>query len=292
MVSCLAADLDQWRQSALAAAAAFDVELAEVDWLLRELAGLDGLTLRLLRSTDPPLELACSLAELDRVWQVRLRERSPIQYCVGQMTWRRFRLRVSPAVLIPRPETELIVEIAQARLAGSVVRRLADIGTGTGAIALGLVDLFPEATVDAVDVSGAALAIARANCDRYPELRSRVRFLEGSWLEPLAGMGLLDGLLSNPPYIPSAMVDELEPEVRDYEPRLALDGGVTGLDGVGRLVMDGAGLLRSGGLWLVEHMLGQSGAIVGLLEADGRYDKIEVHYDWAGCDRFVSAMRR
>lgn len=289
MVSCSAEALINWRQSALRAAAALAVEPREVDWLLRELAGLDGLTLRLLRSTDPPLELACGLTDLDRLWQRRLRDRSPIQYGLGYTTWRNFRLRVSPAVLIPRPETELMIELAQERLVGQALT-LADVGTGSGAIALGLAEGFPEAQVYGVDVSSAALAVARLNCEAYGDLGQRIQLREGSWLEPLAGLRL-DGLLSNPPYIPSAIVDKLEPEVRDHEPRLALDGGVTGLDGIVQLVDGGAALLRSGGLWMVEHMLGQSGAIVALIEGDGRYRRIEVHHDWAGCDRFVSAIR-
>jgi release factor glutamine methyltransferase len=311
MVACSAQALYEWRQSALGAAAATRpltgaeslgeavdeaVEMAEVDWLLREMGGLDGLRLRLLRPQDSPVELACGLAQIDRVWQARLRDRSPIQYGVGHMTWREFRLRVSPAVLIPRPETELMIEIAGAKLAGRA-DCLADVGTGSGAIALGLAAGFKSARVYGLDRSEAALGIARENCLAYGaagQPGERVTLLEGNWLEPLAEViapGELDGLFSNPPYIPSAIVETLQPEVRDHEPRLALDGGETGLDAFRPLAIGGK-LLRSGGLWIVEHMVGQSGAIVDLLNATGGYENIEVHLDWNRCDRFVSAIRR
>ncbi len=302
MATCSAQALCEWRRSALGSAAAFAelfgagaVELAEVDWLLREMGGLGGLQVRLLRPTDSPVELACELAQIDRVWQARLQDRSPIQYGVGYMTWREFRLRVSPAVLIPRPETELMIELAVSMLTGRS-DCLVDVGTGSGAIALGLAAGFPAARVYGIDLSPEALAVARDNCLTYGFSGGpgeRVTLLEGCWLEPLAGLvsaGELDGLFSNPPYIPSAIVETLDPEVRDHEPRLALDGGETGLDAFHQLAIGGS-LLRSGGLWLVEHMVGQSGAIMTLLAETGTYKNIEVHYDWNGCDRFVSAIR-
>jgi release factor glutamine methyltransferase len=301
MVACSAQSLYEWRLSALGSAAALaeslrgGVEEAEVDWLLGEMGGLDRLRLRLLRPMDGPVELACDLAQIDRVWQARLRDRSPIQYGVGHMTWREFRLRVSPGVLIPRPETELIIEIGVTKLTGRA-DCLVDVGTGSGAIALGLAAGFPRAQVYGIDLSPEALAVARENCLTYGtagEPGERVTLLEGSWLDPLAGVvavGELDGLFSNPPYIPSAIVETLEPEVRDHEPRLALDGGETGLDAFRQLAIGGS-FLRPGGLWIVEHMVGQASAIVTLLNQTGGYKDIEIHHDWNGCDRFVSAIR-
>ena len=288
--------LGQWRSAARQQSIAANVPTEEVDWLLRELTGLDRLTLRLAFSSDKPVTLPISLAELTQLWQRRLHDRVPVQYLTGIAPWRQFTLQVSPAVLIPRPETELLIDLALKSsptppLPHSPTPHWADLGTGSGAIALGLATAFPTAHIHAVDRSPAALAIAQTNTIANG-LGDRIQFYTGSWLQPLAHLkGRLDGLVSNPPYIPSQMVRSLQPEVTQHEPHLALDGGADGLDCVRELINTAPDYLRSGGVWLVELMAGQAAAVAELLQQQGSYRQIRIHPDLAGLDRFVVAYR-
>ncbi len=282
-------DLWQWRQQAQAA----DAELAdELDWLLQA-AGLDPLSLRLESFKHSELRLNWSLAELDQLWQRRIQAKVPVQYLAGETAWRQFLLTVSPAVLIPRPETELLIDLAKI-LATAAPAQLqtghwADLGTGSGAIALGLAAAFPAATVHAVELSAAALQIAQQNAAR---LGLSVQFYQGSWFAPLTQLrGQLSAMVANPPYIPQAMIAELQPEVAQHEPHLALDGGLDGLDCIRKLVEAAPAFLIPGGLWLVELMAGQARDVVQLLEQQGEYHLIQIHLDLSGIQRFVSAYR-
>ncbi len=293
-----------WWRSARQQAIAANISPAEADWLLLESADVAALELRLgsLQQREQ-VELKRSLADLQHLWQRRVQNLEPVQYLTGSTPWRNFSLIVSPAVLIPRPETELIIDLA----AGSETLHptpshptpsphptphWADLGTGSGAIALGLAVAFPDAVVHAVDCSGEALAIARANA-AASDLQTRIQFYQGSWLEPLQHLkGKLSGILSNPPYIPSQMVLELQPEVTRHEPHLALDGGEDGLDCLRHLVTAAPEYLRSGGVWLVELMAGQAAAVRQLLEQNGNYQNIQVHPDLASIERFIRAYRR
>lgn len=283
-----------WLHQIRQQAATHGVNELELEWLLQTCAGLDRLQLRLLRPDEPgELSLDCSLEQLDELWQRRLDRRCPVQYLAGRVQWRDFELTVGPGVLIPRPETEELVDLAIAALETTpelAHHPWADIGTGSGAIALGLARLRPDLPIYAVDCSPEALAIACTNVEALG-LRSQVTLLEGRWLEPLPPEPL-GGLLSNPPYIPGHTVDELAPEVRLHEPRLALDGGEDGLDAYRVLIPAAAERLVSSGFWAVEHMAGQGEAIAELLRRDGRWDDIRLHHDYAGHDRFVSAHRR
>ncbi|HEY9628736.1 MAG TPA: peptide chain release factor N(5)-glutamine methyltransferase [Coleofasciculaceae cyanobacterium] len=298
MISGLA--LWQWRQQAQQQAIAAQVPIAELDWLLQELAGLDRLSLRLESfKNSPAIALPIALAELSHLWEQRLSDRIPIQYLVGKTPWRNLSLQVSPAVLIPRPETELLIDLAVAAAQTADLQQgdWADLGTGSGAIAIGLAAALPQATLHAVDVSAAALAVAQRNArQNIPHNASwrgdRIQFYQGSWFEPLSHLqGQLCGVVSNPPYIPSALVPQLQPEVAQHEPHLALDGGKDGLDAIRTLVALAPDFLRSGGLFLSEMMAGQAEQVVDLLEA-AAYQDIQVHKDLAGVDRFVLAYRR
>ena len=280
-----------WRRQAQQQAIAHDIPAAELDWLLQEMTGLDRLSLRLeLFKEQPQISLRLPFAELMQLWDQRIATRTPVQYLAGTTTWRNFVLQVSPAVLIPRPETEEIIDLAK-QLAAFQQGHWADLGTGSGAIALGLADAFPEASVHAIDRSGEALAIAQQNAEQLG-LASRIQFYQGDWFEPIAPLqGNLSGMVSNPPYIPSHLIAELQPEVSRHEPHLALDGGTDGLDCIRRLVSAAPLYLKSGGVWLIELMQGQADAVAQLLEAQGSYRQIQVHADLAGIDRFVSAIR-
>ncbi|MEH2328592.1 peptide chain release factor N(5)-glutamine methyltransferase [Nostoc sp.] len=281
----------QWRNAALKAAGATDVPSMEVDWLLLEVAGLDRLALRLESFKNwPQIQLQLPLEELDQLWQRRLNDRLPVQYIAGVTTWRQFKIAVSSAVLIPRPETECLIDLAEAS-ASNVSGHWADLGTGSGAIALGLADVLPKATIHAADYSLEALAIARSNADNLG-LADRIQFYQGCWWEPLTFLkGQFSGMVSNPPYIPTSTLATLQPEVVNHEPHLALDGGVDGLDCIRHLIKISPSYLQSGGVWLIEMMTGQADAVRELLQNQGSYCKIQIHADLAGIERFALAYK-
>ena len=286
-------ELYRWYQQAKQEAIANNIQPDEVDWLLQTVTNLDSLSLRLgsfkERST---IESDRPLSDLIQLWQQRLHERLPVQYLVETVFWRRFQLRVNPAVLIPRPETELIIDIARENnLITQGEQHWVDLGTGSGAIALGLAEIFPQATIHAVDVSWGALKIARENAVNS-KLEQNIRFYRGSWWNPLNFLeDKVTGMVSNPPYIPTAEIDNLQPEVA-HEPRLALDGGDDGLDDIRCLVKNAPRYLVSGGIWLVELMMGQADTVAKLLEQQGEYSNIKIYQDLNGIERFVLAYRR
>lgn len=294
--------LSQWRMLARQQAIAAAIAIEEVDWLLQDLAGLDRPSLQLQTVRDKTdLWLKLPLSELTALWQRRLSDRIPIQYLTGIAPWRQFLLNVSPAVLIPRPETEYLIDLAIAAIkmapdSECSTSRLshghwADLGTGSGAIALGLATAFPRAVIHAVDRSAAALAIAQSNARQY-NLSDCIQFYEGSWLQPLEPLkGKLNGMVANPPYIPSAMVPALQPEVAQHEPHLALDGGADGLDCLRHLIAAAPNYLQPGGIWLVEMMAGQAITVADLLHQQGSYCQIQIYPDLAGIDRFALAYR-
>jgi release factor glutamine methyltransferase len=255
----------QWRSSAINAAIATDVSPSEVDWLLQEVAGLDRLALRLESFKDwSTIALKLPLEDLEHLWQRRLNDRLPVQYIAGVTPWRQFKIAVSSAVLIPRPETEYLIDLAVVAARGATLLQQghwADLGTGSGAIALGLADVLSKATIHAVDCSSDALAIAQQNA-LNSALADRIRFYQGSWWEPLELLkGQFSGMVSNPPYIPTNTVSTLQPEVLDHEPHLALDGGTDGLDCIRHLIEISPTYLRPGGVWLVEIMAGQADVV-------------------------------
>ncbi|MDZ4874144.1 MAG: Release factor glutamine methyltransferase [Chroococcidiopsis cubana SAG 39.79] len=291
-------ELWRWRQQAAIDAIAADVSPTELDWLLQEVAGLDTLSLRLeLYKHQPQIQLKLPLAELDRLWQRRLQERLPVQYIAQITPWRDFKLAVSPAVLIPRPETEILIDLAVAAVNKSFVTGLerghwVDLGTGSGAVAIGLAAVFPAAEVHAVDRSSSALVIAQSNAQNLG-YGDRLKFYLGNWWEPLEFLqGQVCGMVSNPPYIPSKLVPQLQPEVANHEPHSALDGGADGLDCIRHLIATAPIYLRSGGLWLIEMMGGQAETVSELLQQQGSYMNIQIFADLAGIERFALAYRR
>ena len=200
---------------------------------------------------------------------------------------------MSDAVLIPRPETECIIDLVAEMIAKSpelATGNWVDLGTGSGAIAIALADLMPNATIHAVDTSADALAIAKLNSKQLNN-GDRIQFYHGNWFEPVAHLrGKLSGMVSNPPYIPSREVLVLQPEVTDHEPHLALDGGEDGLDCLRHLVMAAPEYLVPSGLWIVEMMMGQMDTVVGLLENTG-YESIVRSRDLEGVERFALGRR-
>ena len=284
-----------WRTKARQEAIALKISPDEVDWLLQIWTDVDKLSLRLGSfQSRSQIAIPKPWSVLDKLWQTRLTENRPIQYVAGLSPWRDFVLKVSPAVLIPRPETELIIDwLSQEKEVNSklIQGNWVDLGTGSGAIALGLAQCLPKATIFAVDTSLEALVVAEENVQSYG-LSDRIQFFHGSWWTPLAHLqGQIQGMISNPPYIPSSMIAGLQPEVAHHEPHLALDGGEDGLVAVRHLVETAPDYLVSGGLWLVEIMAGQAPLVAELLENQGQYQGIQILKDLAGIERFVVAYR-
>jgi release factor glutamine methyltransferase len=230
-------------------------------------------------------------AESSAETQVELREliacRSsgePIQYITGVAEFFGLPFSVTPNVLIPRPETEHLVEEVL-RLAAQFVSpeiHIADIGTGSGAIAVALAHSLPEARISATDISPQALAVAKANAAQN-HVAERIAFLEGNLLAPLTGRSF-SIIASNPPYIPSGDRDALSVEVRKFEPHSALFAGQDGLDVYRRLIPEARGLLLPGGWLVMEIGFGQQEQIQKLLE-EGYYSSVHFVPDYQGIPR-------
>lgn len=282
-----------WLAAAQQLAIEHSVEPAELDWLLLEVTDLDRLSLK-FGSYERKSHLHCewSLATLQSKWHQRIFDRVPVQYLVGRTPWRQFELQVSPAVLIPRPETECLIDHVEQFLKTSpelAQGHWVDLGTGSGAIAIALADLMPHASIHAVDTSADALTIAQSNAERLG-FGDRVQFYQGRWFEPLDSVkGLIAGMISNPPYIPSQEVLNLQPEVTIHEPHLALDGGEDGLACLQHLIQVAPTYLKPSGLWMVEMMQGQMDTIVMRLDHAG-YTNIQRLRDLEGVDRFAMAV--
>ena len=291
-MTCLSgSELQLWRREQLLGQ---QDQAAALDWLLELEAGLRWRELQAsYLHPEAPVQLDCSLQRLEQIWQQHCQQQVPLQHLVGRCPWRDFELEVSPAVLIPRQETELLVELAMGCFeASDAPQRWADLGTGSGCLAVALARHWPSSCGWAVDCSAEALAVARRNAAALGLLQgAAVQWCEGLWWQPLQPLaGQLDLVVSNPPYIPSAVVDGLEPVVRDHEPRLALDGGSDGLDAL-RLIIEAAPQMLAPGGWLVlEHHHDQAAAVDQLLGAAGLQERRQER-DLEGQMRFAVARR-
>jgi release factor glutamine methyltransferase len=192
----------------------------------------------------------------------------PVAYLLGTRGFWRFDLAVTPDTLIPRPETELLVELALARIPAQSAAQVADLGTGSGAIALAIASERPQARVVAVDISGDALEVARGNAAALG--LDNVEFRRGDWLSPLAGERF-DLIASNPPYIAEGDAHLAQGDLR-FEPRGALASGADGLDAIRIIAAAAPAHLRDGGWLLVEHGWEQGAAVRALFEAAGLVD--------------------
>ena len=282
-----------WRNASIQAATASDIPTMEVDWLLQTITNLDRLALRLETFKNwEQIPIQLSLTELEQLWQKRLNDRLPVQYIAGMTSWRKFQLTVNQGVLIPRPETEMLIDLAIAAADDNMrAGHWADLGTGSGAIAFSIAEVLTNATIHAVDISAAALTVAQTNAKNLG-FGEQIQFYHGSWWQPLEFLkGQFSGMISNPPYIPSDTVLTLQAEVVKHEPHLALDGGADGLDHIRHLITVSPDYLRPGGVWLVEMMAGQAETVAELLENHGSYSNISIHADLAGIERFAVARK-
>jgi len=258
------------------ASAALDAKL-----LTGHALGLSSLDLA-IRENDPVAEAdAARVAELIR----RRMSGESVARIIGSREFYGLPFVLNEATLEPRPDTELLVDLALGTLpAGG---RLLDLGTGTGCIPIAILANQPDATAVAVDLSGRALEAARDNAG-HNGVVERLSLLQGSWFEPLQPGEKFDLITSNPPYITSAVVETLEPEVKDFDPRLALDGGPDGLAPYRVIAAEAAGWLTPNGHLMVEIGYDQGAAVSALLLEAG-FEQVTVHRDLNGLDRVVSA---
>ena len=220
----------------------------------------------------------------------RRAKREPLQYVLGRQAFRELDLQVGEGVLIPRPETEQLVEVVLRLSEGREGLSALDVGTGSGAIALSLLREGPFVRCVGTDVSRDALDYARRNRDAA-EPTPRLELRRGSLLEPLTDGERFDVVVSNPPYVGESERETLPPEVGLWEPAEALFAGHDGMDVLRALVPAAAQVLHAGGLLALEVGCGQADAVVATIEATGCYDDGCVHDDLAGKKRIVTATR-
>jgi release factor glutamine methyltransferase len=259
----------------------------------------EALLARVLGRTRLGLHMTGRAALSDAAWATfealvaRRARHEPVQYLLGEAEFCGVVLELGPGVFIPRPETEGLVERAMT-LGPPASATVLDLCTGSGAIACALGHRRPGWTVWAVEQARPATDCARANVRRLG-LDGRVHVLEGDLFEPLRGRlgrGAADLVVANPPYLAVPLLPALPVEVRDWEPRAALDGGADGLDVIRRLLGEAPDWLCPGGGLLIEIGEEQGSAARGLVRANGRYGEALVHRDFRGCERVLEARRR
>ena len=221
----------------------------------------------------------------------RRRRREPLPYLLGEWEFYGRSFTVSPAVLVPRPETELLVEAVLSWARRHDAALMVDVGTGSGVIAVTCALELTAARFYAIDLSVDALAMAQANAERHG-VAERITWLQGDLLQPVRAMGgpPVDAIVANLPYIAEEEMSSLMPEVRDYEPRMALAAGAGGLQLIRRLIEESPAILRSGGLLAMELGCGQAEQVSAILQ-DGGWQEIRIIEDYAGIPRHILACR-
>ena len=247
---------------------------------------------RLYMNFDQPLTKD-ELTSFKKLLERRAKH-EPLQYITGQQEFWSLPFKVSPSVLIPRSETELLVEESIKELSNSFPDdepiEILDIGTGSGALAAALASEIKGSKVTGVDISPEAARLARENIETN-NLSSSVSILEGDLFEPVKDKSF-HLIVSNPPYIPHDDLKGLQPEVAGFEPLSALDGGDDGLDYYRRIIPESPKHLISGGWLMLEHGIGQSGAIISIFKETDAFTNIESINDLAGIDRVVKGRRK
>jgi release factor glutamine methyltransferase len=239
---------------------------------------------------DQPLQ-ADELSRFKALIQRRGR-REPDAYIIGQKEFWSLSLRVTPVVLIPRPETECLVEAALERCPDHEAIQVLELGTGSGAISIALAHEREQWRFWASDISSEALDVARENARRLLGT-DKIEFVRGSWFEPFARQkGCFDLVIANPPYVPADDLAGLEPEVRQFEPRAALDGGAEGLDCLRHIIQTAPDYLKPSGWLILEMGYDQADAVKALGRRCGAYHFMEVAKDYSGLDRIALFQRK
>lgn len=277
----------QWATHELAGGSIIN-PLGEAEWIIEDITGLKKAELYLKR------DYALIDAEVDLI-EHAVHERlsgQPLQYILGHQQFRYLDLKCRGGVLIPRPETELLVDEALKeleRLGGA--HTILDIGAGTGAIGLSIAHEYEGAKVYSVDISDDALELTRENAEAYG-LLDRVTIIKSNLFDALDDLkGTLDMVVANPPYIPSRDMPRLQPEVQ-FEPALALDGGEDGLNFYRAIVLRAQDFIVPGGVLLFEIGFNQAEDVARLIEDTGQYTGVAVYKDYQGYDRIVRAQRK
>lgn len=239
--------------------------------------------------TDPYRELPAEAAETLSGYVDRRTRREPVSRILGRKGFWKLILTVTPDVLTPRPDTETVVDIALRHFPETMAFDLLDIGAGSGAILLAVLAERPAARGLGTDISEEALAVARDNAASL-DLGGRATFLRTSWADGL-GEASFDLVVSNPPYIRSAEIDTLDPEVKDHEPRLALDGGPDGLQAYRVLAPEVLRVLKPGGVFAIETGWDQGSQVRALFEAAGG-ERVEIVRDLSDRERVVTGFKK
>ncbi len=265
-------------------AAGVDTPVLDARMLLEAGAGVSRLEI----VSDPRREMSAAQVEAVQTLAARREAREPISHILGRKGFWTHEFAVTPDVLTPRPETEMLVDVALEFLPPEKPALVLDLGVGSGAILLSILSERPDVVGVGVDVSDAALTVARANAAALG-LSERIEWRNTPWGEGLEGA--FDLIVSNPPYIPSGDIEGLAPEVSRHEPRLALDGGPDGLDAYRTLLPRVRTLLAPGGRFALEVGQGQAQAVWALSDQAG-LTPLETRADIAGLDRVVIGRRR
>ena len=264
----------------------------DFDWLLDIYAGVSWSKLQnIILNPDQCFSLEISIEEIEVIWESHLKDNTPLQYLISKCPWRNFELEVSADALIPRQETEFLIDFALKKVLNSSCGRWADLGTGSGPIAISLAQSLPNWKGHAVDISKDALELAKRNLESLAP-KSNVKLSLGYWWEPLQSWwGSFDLVLSNPPYIPSDLIGDLEPVVKDHEPHIALDGGLDGMIASKQIISGALDGLAKGGWLMLEHHYDQSEKIIKLM-IDIGMEEVSFEKDLNGIKRYAICRKK
>jgi len=278
-------DLQLRTADRLQAAGIYDAVL-EAEILLRYFLDLDRVALHL----DERLLEPCDLADFEQLVTRRL-SREPLSYIVGEKEFWSLPFKVSPAVLIPRPETELLIEEVLKRIddPGVFAGTILDLGSGSGVIPVVLARELPRARLVGIDLSRSALALAAENSRRHG-VADRVNWLQGDWFGPIRPRNLFDFILANPPYVAETCRDQLEPEL-DFEPGQALYAGADGMAAIRRFVPQSPAYLRAGGWFLMEIGSDQEALVTEVIRTIPDLELLEILKDYGGLPRLAVARK-
>ena len=267
-----------------------DTAKPDAEELVSRLLGVERGQLAMLR--DRPLSPE-PWKTLD-LWLGRRARGEPVQYITGRAAFRHLDLDVGPAVLVPRPETEVLVghvlDVLRDQLAKWPEPRVLDLGTGSGAIALALATEWPSSVVTATDASDAALEVARENARRLG-LEARVRFAAGEWFDAIAPDERFEVIVSNPPYIATTEAGQLPSDVHDFEPHTALFSGETGLEALREIVEEAPRHLVTGGLLALELDETRATEVAAWLDGAHDWEEVDLRDDLSGRPRILLARR-